>query len=59
MPPHGAAVQGRFVTRIGGLLSDPMNTAGIVSRWMSYLQQIDSSLPNQVRLCSASLHGIQ
>ena len=36
--------------RIGGMLSDPMNSGGITSRWMSYLQHIDSSLPNQVRL---------
>ena len=41
-------LQARFVNRIGMLLSDPMNTAGITSRWMSYLQQIDASLPNQV-----------
>ncbi len=26
-----------------------MNAGGITSRWMSYLQQMDSSLPNQVR----------
>ncbi|CAK0787977.1 hypothetical protein CVIRNUC_011199 [Coccomyxa viridis] len=43
-----AARQGRFVTRIAGLLADPMNTAGITSRWMSYLRQVDAGLANQV-----------
>ena len=33
---------------MGMLLSDPMNTAGIVSRWMSYLAEVDAVLPNQV-----------
>lgn len=45
----GDVLQARFVKRVGGLLSAPMNTAGIVSRWMSYLQQMDGSLAAQVQ----------
>lgn len=33
---------------MGMLLSDPVNTAGIISRWMSNLAEVDAGLPNQV-----------
>lgn len=43
-----SCAQARFVKRLSGLLSSPMVTDGIVARWMSYLQQMDSSLASQV-----------
>ena len=51
------ALQGRFVTRIAGLLADPMNTAGITSRWMS-LSAAKLTLAWQIRcrLLTAQAH---
>ena len=43
-----AHVQMRFVIRIAGLLGSPMVNDGIRGRWMSYLQQMDTNLANQV-----------
>lgn len=47
--------QGRFVMRLSKLLSAPSVTNGIVSRWMSYLQQMDSNLASQVSNGVASM----
>ena len=44
------------MTRIAGLLADPMNTAGITSRWMSYLRQVDAGLAAQVLSTHSCAH---
>lgn len=44
------ALQGRFIKRVSGLLTSPNVTQAIVSRWQSYLQQIDGDLASKVRL---------
>ncbi|CAL8471049.1 g10591 [Coccomyxa elongata] len=50
-----SARQARFVERVSGLLSAPSVTNGIVSRWMSYLQLMDSNLASQVSNAVASM----
>lgn len=43
-----ALLQGRDVARVASVLSDPMNTPGILSCWMANLKQVDPSLPTLV-----------
>ncbi|BDA45347.1 Catalase isozyme C [Coccomyxa sp. Obi] len=50
-----SARKARFVQRVSGLLSAPSVTNGITSRWMSYLQQMDSNLASQVSNAVASM----